>query len=226
MPTLTLTLILGCGRQPDPDVQLPDPSAATFVAGIDHPYMPMPIGATWAYDSVDGAEHIDVEVLADTRVVNGVNATVVYDAAFLDGVLVEETWDWYAQDNDGNVWYLGEDTCEVENGACVNHHGAWEWGVDGAVPGWVMPATPTVGQTYYQEWYAGEAEDVGEVVEIGGSVEVPGGSFTDCVRTHDTSTLDTTLDEFKYACDGVGYALIDEPDTRVELTASNLPETR
>jgi len=142
----------------------------------------------------------------------------------IDGALFEDTFYWYAQDAEGNVWYLGEETCEYENDECVNTEGSWEWGTDGALPGIIMPADPTVdGQPYYQEWFPGHAEDVGEVVETGVSVTVAAGDFTDCIRTHDTSTLDTTLDEHKTFCPGVGNVLVEEPDVREELVEFTIP---
>jgi hypothetical protein len=154
-------------------------------------------------------------------VVHGVVATVVRDTVYLDDEIVEDTKDWYAQDSQGNVWYLGEDTCEFENGECVSHAGAWEWGVDGALPGILMPASPIVdGRRYYQEYYPGEAEDVGEVVAVGLSVTVPAGTYSDCIKTHDTSTLDRSLDEMKYYCRGVGTVKVEEPEALVELRSA------
>ncbi|MCA9653823.1 MAG: hypothetical protein H6712_12605 [Myxococcales bacterium] len=191
-----------------------------WVAAIDNPYFPLPTGATWHYEAMsdEGLETDDVEVLAQTRVVNGVTATVVHDLVRLDGEIVEETWDWYAQDDEGSVWYLGEDTCEWEDGMCVVHAGAWEWGVDGALPGIIMPGDPQAdGQPFFQEYYPGEAEDVGEVIGVGEAIEVPAGSFTDCVRTRDTSHLDPGLDEQKVYCPGVGNVLVLEPGVSVEL---------
>lgn len=206
-----------------PDVLLPDVSAASFVAGVVHPFFPLPPGATWAYESQtdEGLVRIDVEVLADTRDINGVEAMRVRDTETLDGVLVEDTEDWFAQDSAGNVWYLGEDTCEFADGECVSTAGSWEWGREGALPGFIMRATPTVdGQPYYQEFFEGEAEDVGEVVAVGESVTVAAGSFTACIRTHDTSTLDPELDELKTYCPGVGVVRIEEPGGVVEELVS------
>lgn len=191
-----------------------------FVTAIDNPYLPMPVGARWVIESQtdEGLERIEIEVLAETREIQGVTATVVRDTAYLDGVVIEDTWDWFAQDAAGNVWYLGEDTCEFVDGMCANMVGAWEWGTDGALPGIAMPADPKVdGKPYYQEYYVGEAEDVGEVVATGVSVTVPAGTFDDCIKTHDTSTLDPELEEFKYYCRGVGTVLIEEEDVREEL---------
>jgi len=209
--------------EPGTEVLLPDVDAATFVAGVDNPYFPLPAGATWYYEATtdEGLETDDVVVTADVKVVNGVTAVVVQDSVKVDGVLLEDTFDWYAQDSEGNVWYLGEDTCEYENDACVDTSGSWEWGQDGALPGIIMPANPTVdGQPYYQEFYAGEAEDAGEVIETGLSVTVPAGTWDDCIRTRDFSTLDPDLNETKDYCPGVGNVFVAEEDTDVELIST------
>lgn len=201
-------------------ILLPDASAATWVAGVDNPYFPLPVGATWSYSAAtpDGTESIHVEVLSETREVNGVTAVVVYDLVALEAVTIEETWDWYAQDDAGNVWYLGEDTCEFVDGVCEVHAGAWEWGVDGALPGILMPAEPRVdGQPYFQEYYEGVAEDVGEVIATGERLDAPAGSWEDCIRTADTSHLDPELQEEKVYCPGVGSAYVLEPDHEVRL---------
>ena len=108
----------------------------------------------------------------------GVSTTVVRDTVTIDGALVEDTYDWYAQDQEGNVWYFGEETAEYEDGEIVSTAGAWEAGVDGALPGIVMEADPTVGDSYRQEYYPGEAEDMAEVVQTGVSEEVAFG----CIR--------------------------------------------
>lgn len=197
-----------------------DVSAVTWADAVDNPTFPLPVGATWDYTATtpDGLETDHVEVLADTREIEGVTATVVYDLVALDGETIEETWDWYAQDTDGNVWYLGEDTCEFEGGECVAHVGAWEWGVDGALPGILMPAAPAAdGQPYFQEYAEGVAEDVGEVIATGETAEAAGQSWTDCIRTADTSHIDPDLYEEKVYCPGVGNVLVVEGDVVVTL---------
>lgn len=207
------------------DVLLPDVSNATFVSVVDNPYMPLPVGAKWTIEGqgTDEAIVIQIEVLSETRVVNGVTATVLRDTETIDGELAEDTWDWYAQDSDGNVWYLGEDTCEYERGECVDTHGAWEWGKDGALPGIVMWADPAAqDQAYYEEYYAGEAEDVGEVVGTGESVTVPAGTYSDCIKLHETTPLDPAISEYKHFCRGVGLVRA-EADGEVEaLTSTTL----
>ena len=107
------------------------------------------------------------------QIANGVEARVVHDVVTEDGEPVEVTDDWYAQDSDGNIWYLGEDTAEYENGKVVSTAGSFEAGVDGAQPGIALPADPEAGTTYRQEYYAGEAEDEGEIVSLDEQAEVP-----------------------------------------------------
>jgi len=224
---LSLALVVACGGSGD--VLLPDVGAATFVEGVDNPFHPLPVGATWSYEAVtdEGTERIEVEVLSETREIEGVTATVVRDTVTVDGEVTEDTWDWYAQDTDGNVWYLGEDTCEFEGGTCANTAGAWEWGVDGALPGIVMPGAPAVdGQPYYQEYSPGEAEDVGEVVSVDESVHVEAGDFDGCVKTHETSTLDRHADEHKVYCRGIGVVLVEEPGATEALVAYDGLTTR
>jgi len=201
---------------------LPDVSGVTFVAEVTNPLFPLPVGSKRTYElkTVEGTERVEIEVLAESKTIMGARAVVVKDVAYLNDVIVEETKDWFAQDDAGNVWYLGEDTCEFEDGACASHHGAWEWGVDGALPGIIMRADPRVdGQPYYQEYYEGEAEDVGEVIGTGESVDVPAGKFSACVETRDTSTLEKNLDEKKFYCPGIGEALVKEGAGDVQLVS-------
>lgn len=194
---------------------------ATFQAAVTHPYYPLTPGMVRTYEgeSEDGHERIVVEVLAETREIAGITATIVRDRVYLDGNLVEDTYDWFAQDADGNVWYLGEDTKEIEDGKVVSTEGSFEVGIDGAKAGIIMPATPTVGQAYYQEFYEGEAEDRGKVLSLNETVTVPAGTFTDCIRTEDTTPLESDVLEHKYYCPGIGTVLeVDlEEDARFEL---------
>lgn len=199
-------------------------TAADLSPVIDNVFFPAPVGATWVYESVtkDGTEHINVEVLSaadpkGTKVVMGADARVIRDTVMLDGEVIEDTWDWYGQDAEGSVWYLGEDTTEYENGQVVCKCGSWEWGIDGALPGYIMLADPQVGDAYRQEYYAGEAEDVAEIVALDQTVDVAAGMFTGCVKTRDVSSLDRSYEEFKYYCPGVGVVLEEEGSERVEL---------
>jgi hypothetical protein len=150
-----------------------------------------------------------------------VTATIVWDRVFLEGSLIEETFDWYAQDSDGNVWYLGEDSKEYEDGEVISTEGSWEWGVDGALPGIIMWADPAsqVHKKYRQEYYAGVAEDWAKVLGVDAEVEVPYGDFEDCLQTEDWSGLDPGHRENKFYAPGVGLVLEipKEDDHRLEL---------
>jgi hypothetical protein len=184
----------------------PELDPADFVDVVDNPYFPLTPGTKWVYEGEEDGEteRVEVEVLDETRVIEGITATVVRDTVYVDGELAEDTYDWYAQDEEGNVWYLGEDTHEYENGEAVNAEGAWEYGKDGALPGIVMLAHPEVGDAYRQEYYKGEAEDMGEVLEVGVTKELGIGSYEDVVVTEDWNPLDPDVIEEKSYAPGVG----------------------
>ncbi len=131
---------------------------ANFVAGVDNPYFPLVPGTKFVYEGLsDGEmEHNEVVVTHDTRDILGVTCVVVHDTVSVAGVVIEDTYDWYAQDKDGNVWYMGEDTKEYEDGEVVSTEGSWEAGVDNAKPGVIMWAAPQPGEPYYQEYYEGK----------------------------------------------------------------------
>ena len=133
-------------------------------------------------------------------IANGIEARVVRDTVTEDGVPTEITDDWYAQDSDGNIWYLGEYVTNYEDGKVVDHDGSFEAGVDGAQPGVVMPANPVPGLTYRQEYYKGEAEDKGAVVTVGEEqVQVPFGFFDkDVLMTRDLVPTEPKVEELKF----------------------------
>ncbi len=164
--------------------------------------MPWVPGTRWFYTG--GDERITVHVLHRTRLIEGITATVVRDTVKVDGETIEDTFDWYAQDRRGNVWYLGENTREYENGQVVSREGSWEAVVDGASAGVAMFACPRVGVPYRQEYYAGHAEDVGKVLELSTRVVVPAGHYRHVRITLDTTTLDRAVSEVKFYAPGVG----------------------
>jgi hypothetical protein len=184
----------------------PELDPASFVATVDNPHLPLVPGTRWVYEGTDDGEteRTEVEVLDETREIEGITATVVRDTVSVDGEVIEDTYDWYAQDADGNVWYLGEDTHEYEDGVAVNAEGAWEYGVDGALPGIVMPAAPEPGDAYRQEYAVGVAEDMGEVLEVGVSREIGIGAYDDVVVTRDWNPLEPEVVEEKWYAAGVG----------------------
>ena len=197
---------------------------AHFVAVIDNPYWPMKPGNTWTYTETDAdgkAMDVEVTVTNNKKEILGISATIVHDVVSRDGEVVEDTFDWYAQDVDGNVWYMGEDTKEYENGEVVSTEGSWEGGVDGALAGILLPGSPEVGMSYRQEYYEDEAEDQGKVLSLAEHVEAPFGTFDGCLQTEDTTPLEPDVREHKYYCQGIGLVLTIDVGAggREELTA-------
>jgi len=177
-----------------------------FSTEIDNKYFPLKPGTTFVYRGkmADATEGDTVKVTADTKRIMGVECVVVDDRVTEDGKLTEQTYDWYAQDKQGNVWYFGEDSKEYENGKVKGTGGSWEAGKDGAKPGIIMPANPKIGKTYRQEYYKGEAEDMARALKLDGSVEVPYGSFDNVLVTDEWTPLEPNVAEHKYYAPGVG----------------------
>jgi hypothetical protein len=194
--------------QGDTRVEL-DPTR--FTADVDHPYFPLRPGTRWTYREVDEEGNVlDVVVVATSRtrrIANGIDARVVRDTVRENGQVIEDTFDWYAQDDDGNVWYLGEDTAEFEDGEITSRDGSFEAGVDGAEPGIIMPAEPAAGQRYRQEFLEGEAEDEGAVLSADELVEAPVGRYDHAVLTRDTNRLEPEVSEYKLYARDVGLVL-------------------
>ncbi len=191
---------------------------ADFTTRIDNEYFPLKPGTTFVYRGKfrGVAERDEMAVTHDTRRVMGVKCLVASDRVTEDGDLVEQTYDWYAQDKKGNVWYFGEDVTEYKNGKVSGHEGSWESGVDGAYPGLAMPAHPSSGQTYRQEYSKGVAEDKARVVRLDGSARVPYGSFDHVLVTEEFTPLEPHVVERQYYVAGVGDI--------VEATVKGQPE--
>ncbi|HYI32721.1 MAG TPA: hypothetical protein VEX88_04580 [Glaciibacter sp.] len=205
-----------------------DLDPADFTAGSDNPYFPLEPRRQWIYQETDetGTKvRVVVTVTTETRdIANGVEARVVRDTVTEDGQLIEDTRDWYAQDGKGNVWYLGEETAEFENGELTTREGSFEAGVDGALPGIIMPAEPEVGISYRQEYYKGEAEDNGSVLAVDQQADVAQGHFDDVLLTADTITIEPDVLEYKLYAPDVGLVLamgISGGGGREELISTN-----
>jgi hypothetical protein len=205
------------GATASPDSGLPQGSEpvtldpAEFTTEIDNPYWPMKPGSRWVFTetSSDGSEQKVVVTVTDKTktIANGVEARVVRDVVSENGEPVEITDDWYAQDADGNIWYLGEDTAEYKNGKVTTRAGSFEAGVDGAQAGIAIPADPQPGMAYRQEYYKGEAEDQASVLSVDEQVEVPTGRYTDVLMTRDVVPLEPKVNEHKFYAKDVGPVL-------------------
>jgi hypothetical protein len=207
---LLALLLAGCGGSDSTSLPQGDEPAALdagdFVDRIDNPYWPMTPGSKWVYR--ENGQRVEVIVTEQTKEILGIQATVVHDVVTEDGELVEDTFDWYAQDKDGNLWYLGEATKEFENGKVKSTEGSWEAGVDGAEAGVLLPGEPEVGMRYRQEYYRGEAEDAGEILSLDEWVQVPAGRFDHVLMTKDYTPLEPDVLEHKFYARGVGPVLV------------------
>ena len=198
---------------------------ADFTTTIDNKYFPLKPGTTFVYEgTMEGASERDVmAVTHDTRRVMGVECLVASDRVTEDGKLIEQTYDWYAQDKEGNVWYFGEHVTEYKDGKVTGHEGSWESGVGGAKPGIAMQADPIPGQIYRQEYSKGVAEDKARVISLKGSAKVPYGSFSNNVLvTQEFTPLEPGVVERQYYVAGVGdivEATVKGQPERIELVA-------
>lgn len=208
-------------REPDTNYQ-PDVSAARFPNStlMTNVYFPAAAGKKYTYEgeTADGHELVEEQRLPETRIVQGIECIVVNFKAYLNGVLIEEAYDWYAQDVDGTVWYFGE---EVDNyntdGTLRDHAGSWEAGIDGAKAGMIMPANPTLGMGYREEYYFNEAEDEAEITGTNLHIPIPFGDFSNCIETRNWTELEPDLVENKYYAPGIGLVKEINPADNEEI---------
>jgi hypothetical protein len=182
---------------------------ASFVSVIDNPYFPLPVGRTLVYEGVkDGQTQVDtVTVTNQTKIIEGITARVVSDVSTHGSTVLERTFDYYAQDRQGNVWYLGEDTAAFLANGKADTSGSWLAGVHGAQPGLIMEANPQIPDAYRQELLVGEAEDTAWVVEVGGTVTVPYGKLRNTLTTLEATRIEPGAYDQKIYAPGIGIAL-------------------
>jgi hypothetical protein len=190
-----------------------------FVGAVDNPFFPLVPGTTFIYEgkTADGLEHNEVTVTNNHKIILGVSCTEVHDTVAVNGKLTEDTLDWYAQDKDGNVWYFGENSKELEDGLVTSIEGSWLSGVDSAKPGIIMKAHPQVGDFYRQEFQLDNAEDLASVVSVTAKANAPAASCDgNCVKTKETAPLEPDALEFKYYAPGIGF-IVDVDQTAKEV---------
>jgi hypothetical protein len=187
----------------------PEIDPANFVEKINNPYFPLVPGTTFIYKG-----RADGDVITDnfavthvTRVIDGVTCVEVHDSVFTNGVLTEDTRDWFAQDKEGNVWYFGENTAELEDGLLATIAGSFMAGVSYDKPGIIMKAHPVIGDFYRQEFSLNNAEDNAETVGLNATVTVPFGTFQHCLKSAETTPLEPGALEDKFYATDVGNVL-------------------
>ncbi len=182
---------------------------ANFVSVIDNQYYPLPVGRVLLYTGIkDGQTQRDtVTVTNQTKVIEGITATVITDVAKHGSTLLEQTSDWYAQDNVGNVWYLGEDTKAYLPNGTVDTAGSWEAGVNDAEPGIIMEANPQVPDAYRQECLSGQAQDTAWIVDTAGTVTVPYAKFHKVLTSLEATQVEPGSYDQKIYAPGIGIAL-------------------
>lgn len=202
--TLAVQVVVAAGSRTAAAAPVFDPD--NFVSVIDNPYYPLPVGRTLVYTGVrDGQTQRDtVTVTNQTKVILGVTATVVSDIADHNGTILERTSDWFAQDKQGNVWYLGEDTVHFLRNGKGDTSGSWEAGVNGAVQGIIMLANPQIPDAYRQELLAGQAEDTAWIVNRGSTLRVPYGNVKNVLTTLEATRLEPGVYDQKVYGPGLG----------------------
>ena len=188
---------------------------ANFVGRVDNPYFPLQPGTTFIYEGQmpDGLERDEFAVTHNTRVILGVTCVQVHDSVFTDGALTEDTLDWFAQDREGNVWYFGENTHELEDGLITTIEGTFMAGVNGDKPGIIMKAHPAVGDFYRQEFSLNNAEDFAQTLSIDEVVTLRTRTFEHCLKSEETTPLEPDLLEDKFYAPGVGNILTVDVNT-------------
>lgn len=182
-----------------------------FSTNITNKYFSLPVDTKFIYEEPtdEGVERIEIVITGETKVVDGVKTLVYWDRAWLNDELVEDTRDYIAQHKNGDLWYFGEDVDNYAKGKLVNHAGSWRSGRNGAKPGIWVKANPRVGESYQQEYYPGEAEDMVDVVSLSETVTTRYGTFTGCLKTYDWTPLDPASLEYKYYCPQVRMLVLE-----------------
>jgi hypothetical protein len=191
----------------------PQVNPADFSTRITNKYFALPVGKKLTYETVEQGkvtETIEIEILQETKTIEGVETAVYLDKEFKNGQLVEETRDYLAQHKNGDVWYFGEDVNNFWNGILLNHSGSFLHGKDGAQAGIWMKAEQRVGDTYRMEFYAGYAEDMRDTVATGETVATKTRTYTGCAKVYDWTPLEKNAREHKYYCPEVAALVLTE----------------
>lgn len=186
---------------PELDVSICAPGAGPFSTTLDNEFFPLTIGSAHVLEGTEDGVLVRVEITAllDTMLVAGVTTRVVEEYETEDGEVVEISRNFMVQTTDGTLCYYGETVDDYEDGVIVGHSGEWQAGVDGALPGILMPSVPAVNQWYRQETAVGVAEDRALHTAMGESVTVNGVTYTDTLTVFEWSPLECGHSDKVYA---------------------------
>ena len=215
-------------------IEIPfNPANFSNPLNISNVLFPLVAGKTYIYrgNGPDGCEEDRMAITNQTKVIAGVTARVVHDQVYVGATcnsrlrLSEDTFDWYAQDDSMNVWYLGEDTRDCDSGRCVPAAGSWQAGVNGARGGLIMLANPRAGDRYRQEYLAGVAEDEAAVAAVDINImltrpdAIQPRLLRHCIKTRESTRLEPGATGYKYYCPNIGDVMEDEKGFHSELVA-------
>ena len=200
--------------EPTLDISACDPDTVTFSTIIDNEFFPLEAGTELVLEGEDDGETIRVEITVpgDTKIVAGVETLVMIETEYEDGELIEISRNFMAQAEDGTVCYFGEDVDIYEGGVVVSHDGQWRAGVDGNLPGIMMPGDPQVGDAFYQESAPGIAEDMSSIIAFGETIDVPAGVFDDTLTAEDCNPMEDAETDEKIYVSGIGLAIDEEAE--------------
>lgn len=200
-----------------------------FTTKITNKYFSVSPGKKLVYEAQtpEGMEKIEITIEKETKNISGFETLIYHDRVYLDGVIVEDTKDYLAQQKStGDVWYFGEEVDNYDKGKFKDHNGTFLHGTDGAKAGIWLKAEQKVGDSYRQEYYKGSAEDMLDVVAVDQTVKTKKATYTGCVKLYAWTPLDKESKEYKYNCPEVAAEVLVEHLTenkRTELTDIVLP---
>jgi hypothetical protein len=199
----------------------PQIDPVNFGTTINNPYFPLIPNTKYIYEgqTEEGLVQAEVSVSTNTKEIMGVTCVEVREVASLDREVVADNLLWFAQDTEGNVWYFGESSKQIESGNVVVVEGSFTAGEDGAKPGIIMKAQPKVGDVYRQEFDLSNAEDVGAVLAIDESIEGPTGQYTNVLKISEASPLEPTSVKNIFYASGVGIIQVTDfiGGTKIDL---------
>ncbi len=191
----------------------PELRASDFTTNITNKYFSLPVGKKMTFEATTKEwvqEKVEIEILKDIKIIEGIKTITYLDRVYNDGILVEETRDYLAQHTNGDVWYFGEEVDNYENGKLKDHAGTFIHGIDGAKAGIWMKAEQEIGDSYKQEYYKGEAEDMRTTLATGLTITTKLATYKDCVQVYDWTPLDAKSRENKYYCPDTGSLVLNE----------------